>query len=83
MDREFGQRLRRLRDWRGQTQEQLAGFAGKSARWLSEVENGRAVPDLRDIRGFALGLRSRRRSSLAMSLYQDMTGVGPKLGAAR
>lgn len=55
--RKIGRRIRQLRDRRGLSQDNLADFAGRTGRWLSDVENGRAVPHIVEINGIALALR--------------------------
>ncbi|WP_405777867.1 Scr1 family TA system antitoxin-like transcriptional regulator [Streptomyces sp. NBC_00859] len=43
----FGARLRRLREARGWTQDELAGLVGYSGRHISAIETGRKPPTLR------------------------------------
>jgi DNA-binding XRE family transcriptional regulator len=56
--REIGNRIRKLRNQSTLTQEALADFVGKTGRWLSEVENGRTIPNVEDISRLAHGLRT-------------------------
>jgi transcriptional regulator with XRE-family HTH domain len=56
-ERAIGERIRRLRCRRRLSQEALADFAGRTGRWLSNVEQGRATLTLRDVERLALGLR--------------------------
>lgn len=56
-NRRIGQNIRRARRAAGLTQEQLAGLAGRSEGWLSQVENGITLLDRRsDIAAVASGL---------------------------
>jgi transcriptional regulator with XRE-family HTH domain len=52
----FGRALKRLRDKRGLTQEQLAHDAGITTSYANQVENGRKVPSLTIVLKLALAL---------------------------
>jgi transcriptional regulator with XRE-family HTH domain len=68
----IGARLRTLRRWRGMTQAQVAGLAGLSQPFLSQVECGRSALDRRSsIAALAAALRVSET---------DITG-GPHLSA--
>ena len=55
----FGQQVRRLRERRGYTQEELSNRSGIHVSYLSGIERGIRNPSLRSIRRLAkaLGLR--------------------------
>ena len=55
----FGQYIRRLRERRGYTQEQLAFRAGMHVTYLSGIERGSRNPSLRSIRRLAKALGVR------------------------
>ena len=52
----FGKQIRRLRDRRGLTQEELANRSGIHVSYLSGIERGRRNPSLRSIRRLAKAL---------------------------
>ena len=53
----IGRRIRRVRDLRGFSQEALAQLAGRTGRWLFNVETGRTSPSLNDIIRLSQALR--------------------------
>jgi transcriptional regulator with XRE-family HTH domain len=52
----FGRALKRWRDKRGMTQEQLAHDAGITTSYANQVENGRKVPSLTVVLRLSLAL---------------------------
>jgi transcriptional regulator with XRE-family HTH domain len=52
----LGLRIRRLRELRGQTQQELAAIAGVSPKHLGELERGNGNPSLQSIHGLATAL---------------------------
>jgi predicted ATPase/transcriptional regulator with XRE-family HTH domain len=75
----FGERLRRLREAAGLTQEDLAGRAGLTAKAISLLERGvRRRPYPHTVRALAdaMGLRGAERSSL-LSAVPGRSGVTP------
>jgi XRE family aerobic/anaerobic benzoate catabolism transcriptional regulator len=52
----FGQRIRRLRDAKGQTQQALAESADISLKNFGEIERGRGNPSLKQLQGIATAL---------------------------
>jgi len=56
LDREFGKRVRKLRQERGLTQEALAEKSALSVDAVRRVEHGAFSPTLKTIRKLALGL---------------------------
>lgn len=52
----LGVRVRRLRDAKGQTQNELAANAGVSLKHLGEIERGRGNPSLKSLQGLAEAL---------------------------
>lgn len=55
----FGQRLRELRQKCGVTQHQLAQAAGLTDAYVSNMENGFAVPSLTTVLRLAVALRCK------------------------
>ena len=53
---DFGRRIRRLRQQRGCTQEELAFRAGIHTTYLSGIERGVRNPSLKNIRAIAAAL---------------------------
>ncbi len=54
--RDFGRRLRALRDARGLTQEQLAEMAGLDRTYIGDAELGKRNPSLKSIDKLARAL---------------------------
>ena len=52
----FGQHVRRLRNLRGATQEEVAHRAGVHVTYLSGIERGLRNPSLKNLRAIALAL---------------------------
>ena len=52
----LGLRIRRLREARGQTQNELAESAGVSPKHLGELERGRGNPSLKSLQSLATAL---------------------------
>ncbi len=55
----FGRQIRRLRNRRGYTQEELANLSGIHVSYLSGIERGARNPSLRSIRRLAKALGVR------------------------
>jgi XRE family transcriptional regulator, regulator of sulfur utilization len=54
--RDLGSSLRRLREERGWSQEQLAGHAGLNRSYVGEVERGRAIASIVTVEKLAAAL---------------------------
>ena len=52
----FGQHVRRLRNQRGVTQEEVAHRAGVHVTYLSGIERGLRNPSLKNLRAIALAM---------------------------
>jgi predicted ATPase/transcriptional regulator with XRE-family HTH domain len=81
----FGDRLRRLREAAGFSQEELAERAGLSANAISALERGerkRPYPDTLRRLGEALGLTDAARAELAAALRPGDPAPGERSGAA-
>jgi putative transcriptional regulator len=55
--KQFGIRIRQLRDEMGKTQEQFAEMAGMSVDFLSLIERGRNAPSFKKLERMSLGLQ--------------------------
>lgn len=83
----FGERLRRLRETAGFSQEDLAERAGLSANAISALERGdrkRPYPDTIRRLANALGLEAQERSALVTSARRHIpeASIGPELHTA-
>jgi transcriptional regulator with XRE-family HTH domain len=54
--KQFGQRLRQIREELGKTQEEFAELIGMSVDFLSLIERGRNAPSFKKLERMALGL---------------------------
>ena len=52
----LGLRIRKLREFKGQTQNELAVIAGVSSKHLGELERGKGNPSLQSLHGLATAL---------------------------
>jgi transcriptional regulator with XRE-family HTH domain len=73
---QFGRILRKIRSDKGMTQEDLAGRAGMSVPYLSDLERGRWNPSLAMLVDLARGL-SIHPSELLEDLAVDAEGIPP------
>ena len=55
-NRLLGQRIRRLREAKGQTQNELAASMGVSTKHFGELERGRGNPSLKSLQSLATAL---------------------------
>ena len=74
----FGQRVRRLRNQRGATQEDVAHRAGMHVTYLSGIERGVRNPSLKNIRALALALDVPTSDLFAFEA--DLPHTGPADG---
>ena len=72
----FGQHIRRLRERRGYTQEQLAAQARMHVTFLSGIERGQENPSLRRLRALARALGVRVGKLFAFECCPPSQGAG-------
>jgi len=72
MERNFGQELRRLREKRGLTVNQLGIYSGVSPALISKLENGkRGIPKPETIEKIAKGLKMDYKELMKIAGYID------------
>ena len=77
---DLGRAMRGHRKARGMTQAHLADVAGVSAKWISEVENGKPTAEIGRIMtvlahlGIALSVIPRPESALDLAAHIDSFG---------
>lgn len=76
INREIGLRLRRLREGKSLSREQLAGAADISVQFLADIETGRKGMTVQTLRKLVMSLRCSADDlilgySLASDLYRD------------
>ncbi|HYK03181.1 MAG TPA: helix-turn-helix transcriptional regulator [Thermoanaerobaculia bacterium] len=74
----FGERLRELRDKRGETTRSLAELAGMSYTYLSDLERGIKTPTLATIVRLALALRCKVTDLVAVFNKHDLATLVPR-----
>ena len=72
----FGQHIRRLRERRGYTQEQLASLARMHVTFLSGIERGLENPSLQRLRDLARALGVRVGKLFAFECCPPSQGAG-------
>jgi transcriptional regulator with XRE-family HTH domain len=72
---ELGEAVRRLREERGLTQEQLAHAADVHATWISRLENGHLNPAWGSMRRVAAALGMKLSELTAAAERDDGSGV--------
>ncbi|EPX84878.1 putative transcriptional regulator [Rubellimicrobium thermophilum DSM 16684] len=83
MDSGFGADLRALRRARGLTLQALAGAAGRSVGWMSQVERGLSRPSLDDLRRLARALDVPLAALMRPEGPEEERGVVLRAGARR
>jgi len=68
----FGERLRKLRDARGLTQEKLAHAADLTTTFVSTIERGRKAPSLNTVLKLARALKVDAAELLADFTYEAL-----------
>lgn len=71
----FGMHLRRLREARGLTLEELASRSGMSFRGVVYIEHGRRNPSLTTLLNLAQGLQAEPSALLAVFDRHDTSGT--------
>ena len=75
----FGQRLRELRQKRGVTQHELAEAAGLTDAYVSNMENGFAVPSLTTVLRLAVALGCKVTELVSVfDKVRDLPALLPK-----
>jgi transcriptional regulator with XRE-family HTH domain len=74
----FGRRLRELRLERGMTQHALAAASGLTDAYVSNMENGFAVPSLTTVLRLAVALGCRVGKLVAVFDQTDLVAILPK-----
>ena len=74
----FGRRLRELRQKYGVTQNALAAASGLTEAYISNMENGFAVPSLTTVLRVAVALRCRVVDLVSMFDKSDLPSILPK-----
>lgn len=74
----FGERLRELREQRGETQRSLAEASGLSHPYIAEMERGRKVPSLTTLLRLALALDCNVSELVNVFDGRDLRKLVPK-----
>jgi transcriptional regulator with XRE-family HTH domain len=74
----FGQRLRELREKRGETVRSLAELTGMSYPYISEMENGVKVPSLTTLLRLAVALECEVTDLVDVFKGRDLRKLIPK-----
>ena len=74
----FGRRLRELRLKRGLTQHELAVTSGLTDAYVSNMENGFAVPSLTTVLRLAVALRCKVTELVSIFDTTDLPSILPK-----
>jgi len=74
----FGRRLRELREKHGVTQHALAAASGLTEAYISNMENGFAVPSLTTVLRIAVALDCKVTTLVSVFDKTDMVPILPK-----